>query len=200
MNFLINFNETFFTTFCHDAHFLKAFTIFKKTRILPVNTLSEADYQPVLSLFEKLLKEYQADNPFRMDLMRAYMLEILVFLSRCHPEEEVSKSVSQNPILAAFEELIEANYKTIKMPKGYAKLLHVTPNHLNSICSATLGKPAGELIRDRVLLEAKRLLVNSTNSISQVAYELKFEDNAYFSRFFKKYTGLTPDQFRKLHD
>ena len=60
-----------------------------------------------------------------------------------------------------------------------------------------LGKPAGEVIRDRLLLEAKRLLVNVDMGIAEIAYKLSFTDHAHFTKFFKKETGETPDEFRK---
>jgi AraC-like DNA-binding protein len=60
-----------------------------------------------------------------------------------------------------------------------------------------LGISAGELIRDRILLEAKRLLINLDLTISEIAYQLNFSDNSYFTKFFKKYTGQKPDEFRK---
>ncbi len=59
-----------------------------------------------------------------------------------------------------------------------------------------LGKTAGEIIRDRVLLEAKRLLTNASLTVTEAAHNLNFQDNSYFNRFFKKYTGATPDEFR----
>ena len=65
----------------------------------------------------------------------------------------------------------------------------LTPNHLNAICSDLLGQPAGTVIRERVILEAKRLLVNPESSVAAVADMLNFKDNSYFSKFFKKYTA-----------
>ena len=76
-------------------------------------------------------------------------------------------------------------------------MLFVTPGHLNALCKELLGIPAGEYIRNRVLLEAKRLLVNFELSVSGVARELNFADSSYFVRFFKKYTGQTPESFRR---
>jgi hypothetical protein len=73
----------------------------------------------------------------------------------------------------------------INFSKQYILTKHVT------------GRPAGELIRDRILLEAKRLLVNAEMNIAEVAAELEFEDNSYFSKFFKKYVGATPEIFKK---
>jgi len=62
-----------------------------------------------------------------------------------------------------------------------------------------LGQASGELIRNRVILEAKRLLVLNDYSISQIAYMLNFNDNSYFTKFFKKIEGVTPEEFRKKH-
>ena len=83
------------------------------------------------------------------------------------------------------------------MPKDYASLLYITPNHLNALCKELLGESAGELIRKRIILEAKRLLVIKDYSIAEVAYELNFNDNSYFTKFFKKIEGMTPEDFRK---
>jgi AraC-like DNA-binding protein len=67
----------------------------------------------------------------------------------------------------------------------YAELLYITPNHLNALCKEHLGMQAGEVIRNRIVLEAKRLLVNKNTSISEIAYYLNFADNSYFSKFLK---------------
>jgi AraC-like DNA-binding protein len=78
-------------------------------------------------------------------------------------------------------------------------MLYVTPNHLNVLSRDMLGRSAGEIIRDRVLLEAKRLLTNAAMTSAQIADELNFQDNSYFNRFFKKYEGVTPEEFRRSH-
>ena len=76
-------------------------------------------------------------------------------------------------------------------------MLFITPNHLNALCKEHWGMQAGEVIRNRIILEAKRLLVNQQTSISEIAYTLNFKDNSYFSKFFKKSVGITPEEFRK---
>ena len=100
-------------------------------------------------------------------------------------------------LLRNFQKLIDQHFKEKKLTKDYASMLYVTPNHLNALSKDVTGRPAGELIRDRILLEAKRLLVNAEMNVSQIADELDFDDNSYFSKFFKKYVGVTPDVFRK---
>ena len=85
------------------------------------------------------------------------------------------------------------------MPKQYAELLYITPNHLNALCNDFLGVSAGTLIRDRVILEAKRLLINLDLMVAEIADRLNFSDQSYFIKFFKKYEGITPEKFRKLN-
>jgi AraC family transcriptional activator of pobA len=75
--------------------------------------------------------------------------------------------------------------------------LYITPNHLNALCKEYLGMQAGEVIRNRILLEAKRLLVSQDITISEISDELSFNDNSYFTKFFKKLVGMTPEEFRK---
>jgi AraC family transcriptional regulator, transcriptional activator of pobA len=63
-----------------------------------------------------------------------------------------------------------------------------------------LGIPAGEVIRNRIILEAKRLLVNNDMTVLEIANYLNFADNSYFSKFFKRLEGVTPEEFRKRTD
>lgn len=103
----------------------------------------------------------------------------------------------QSVLIHNFQDLIEKYYKEKKLSKEYAELLYITPNHLNALCKDVLGFSSGELIRNRIILEAKRLLVNKNITINEIAYLLNFKDSSYFVKFFKKYTNFTPDQFRK---
>jgi len=96
-----------------------------------------------------------------------------------------------------FRKLVEKHFVRKKTPSDYASLLHVSPNHLNAIVKKLTGKSAGEIIRERVILEAKRLLAHTTLSVSEIAYQLGFSDNSYFGRFFRRQTKQTPEGFRR---
>jgi AraC family transcriptional regulator, transcriptional activator of pobA len=98
--------------------------------------------------------------------------------------------------IRSFEKLIETHYKDYKSVKDFADKLNITPNYLNAICTKTIGRTAGEIIRDRVILEAKRLLLHSSMSVCEMAYHLGYDDCSYFIRVFKKDVGSTPEQFR----
>jgi AraC-like DNA-binding protein len=99
--------------------------------------------------------------------------------------------------LKTFQKLIEKHFTELKLPMEYANLLYITPNHLNALCKEHLGIQAGEVIRNRIILEAKRQLINQQISITEISYSLNFKDNSYFSKFFKKQVGMTPEEFRK---
>ena len=98
--------------------------------------------------------------------------------------------------------MLDKHFKEIKYPKDYAELMHLSDKHLNRICKTCLGKTTSEVIIDRIVLEAKRMLVFSRFTVSQVAAELGYSNYAYFFHLFKKRTGKTPlefmNEFRRL--
>lgn len=195
--FVVNFNEPFITPICQDTQFLYDLPMFGGQR--NVYQLTETAYREIEASMRAMLHEYSYyTGKFKSDLMRAMLIQLLIYVARSIGTD-VPDGVSQRHLatLSEFKKHIELRYRTLRLPKDYAELLHITPNHLNTVCNATVGKSAGEIIRDRVLLEAKRQLVHRSLSISEIGYALDFKDNAYFSRFFKKYTGTTPEEFRK---
>ncbi|MCR6721813.1 MAG: helix-turn-helix domain-containing protein [Chitinophagaceae bacterium] len=87
-------------------------------------------------------------------------------------------------LLKNFIQLINLHFREKKLTKDYAALLYVTPNHLNALSKDVTGRSAGELIRERIILEAKRLLVNAQMNISEIAAELSFERQFLFHEIF----------------
>jgi AraC-like DNA-binding protein len=75
--------------------------------------------------------------------------------------------------------------------------MNLSASYLNTLCKQNLGKTLGDLIHERVILEAKRFFAFSDLTVSQVADALRFTEASYFIRFFRKETGLTPEQFRE---
>jgi AraC-like DNA-binding protein len=96
-----------------------------------------------------------------------------------------------------FEKYVEQYFYSKKYPHEYANLLNVTPNYLNKLCKEETGKTSSELIRKRIIIEAKRMLSYTNNSISEIAEKIGFESTSYFISYFKKTTNFSPDQFRK---
>lgn len=195
--YLINFNESFFTSICHNPHFVRDFPLFNHISGGSVNMLDARCRSEVEQMFALMLDEFENGGEYKMDMLRGMLIVILVQLSRQTPDTFKEGISKHNLILMRqFEKLIEQHYHEKKLPKEYAELMFITPNHLNAVVNSVVGKSAGEIIRNRILLEAKRLLANSDLMVGQIAEILSFEDNAYFTRFFKKYLGVTPEKFR----
>jgi AraC family transcriptional activator of pobA len=100
-------------------------------------------------------------------------------------------------LVRAFEALIDTRYRDHLGVADYAKALAVAPPTLTRACKEVLGKPPGEAVLDRLLLEAMRYLRHTAASSKQIADRLGFTDPAYFARFFKARSGMTPRQFRQ---
>jgi AraC family transcriptional activator of pobA len=96
-----------------------------------------------------------------------------------------------------FRALVEAHYAERWPASRYAQALAITQSRLDRTCRAASGRSAFEIVQDRVLLEARRKLVHVAAPVSALAYELGFEDPAYFCRFFKRRVGSTPTQWRR---
>ena len=196
--YLVNFTESFFSSVFINPHYIADFPFFSGISgdyVLPIPKKLQAE---VSDLFLRMEDECHHQREYKFDLLRSMLVELFVLISRNVVSDKTSKLTRHNYlILRNFQKLIEQQYKVNKLPKEYAELLFITPNHLNALCKSTMGKPAGEIIRDRVLLEARRLLVNSDFNVSQISHQLNFDDPSYFVKFFKKYIGVTPEEFRK---
>jgi AraC family transcriptional regulator, transcriptional activator of pobA len=196
--YVIHFSVEFFQSFLLANDYVSQFAFFNGDVDDAVINIPSPLHQKVTVLFEDIINE--SENPGRMgnDLIRALLIQVFILLERTNAGSVQKQSTPYNyTLLKSFQKLIEKNYSTLKLPKDYAELLYITPNHLNAVCNDMLGISAGELIRNRVLLEAKRLLINRSMSVAEIASELNFSDNSYFTKFFKKYTAVTPEEFRK---
>ncbi len=152
----------------------------------------------LVDTFRGIDREYAHLKKYSENIIRSYINILLFALSRAY-EKSIPLTDTNDIIfikVREFENSVNRNFKTLRTVSEYAHQLHITANYLNAICQKRRGKPAGEIIRDRMMLEARRMLTHSDNTISQIAYDLNFEDNSYFGRFFKKYSGYTPAQFR----
>ncbi len=197
--FVINFTENLFRAFLADAQYLEQFTFLRGVAKDSVWLLEGETREKVEDFIRLMIATLEERHPFGNDLVRACLLCILNTVAGITAGTNTSPLLQQNQVvLHNFRKLVEQYYAEKRLPKEYAAMLYITPNHLNALCKDLLNQPAGEIIRDRVLLEAKRLLVNAALDVSEIAYQLNFTDNSYFSKFFKKYTGTTPENFRKM--
>lgn len=103
-------------------------------------------------------------------------------------------------LVARFRQLLECDYQSNKPLARYARALGISASRLRAVCMDVTHRSPLQLIQDRLLLEAKRVLLYSNMSVAEAAYHLGFEDPAYFSRFFTKNCGSPPREFRRRSD
>jgi AraC family transcriptional activator of pobA len=124
-----------------------------------------------------------------------FLVETLRIMLR-HRHAAISPPGRQAELVARFRELIESEFRAALPVEAYARRLGVSVPRLRTACQQAARRPPGRLIEDRIILEAKRLLLYSNLSVATIGYALGFEDAAYFSRFFKKVTLRSPRGFR----
>ena len=196
--FIVNFSESYISALVADPRYLDQFSIFSGNAREQVITIPEGDRPAFENLLETIVREGKSKEALHDDFARTALLQLFIMVSRHSGKADVAQLPDAGSlVISNFRKLIEKYYKEKKLTKDYAALLYVTPNYLTALSKDVTGSSAGELIRQRVLLEAKRLLVNARMNVTEIASELDFIDNSYFTKFFKKYEGMTPEAFRK---
>lgn len=189
---LVNFDVALFRTFLANPEGIDDYPFFEKSGRETFYQLGEEN----ASILDVLSRIRQNKN--KTALVRIYLLELFYLVNQnLEAKENTNDYTAAQKLLLVFDQLVEKNYDQHHYPKTYASNLAVTPSYLNAVCQKVRGKTAGEMIRDRIRLEAKRLLINSKLSIAEISYLLGFDDNSYFTKFFKQQEGVTPGQFRK---
>lgn len=149
---------------------------------------------------ESMFHEMNEDLPEKKMVLQCYLNLLLSLIYRLlKKKSERITSLNNKNIrhFRTFQKSVKESYTPMKSIKEYARELNITTAHLNRICQSTVGKPALHIIHDFLVLEAEKFLKHTDLHISEIAYRLNFEDPAYFSRFFRKYTGVSPKQFRE---
>lgn len=108
----------------------------------------------------------------------------------------ISKTSKTDDLIAVFRELLNQTNDLQNNVAHYAEKLHTTPQNLNAICRKTLDQSATEVIAEHIISEAKRQLIYTVASVSEIAYSLNFSDTSHFVKYFKRHTSVTPLTFR----
>ena len=183
-------------------HKLSAFPFYYSYQNPPVLELTKKEWQSLQSKFQETYTEYQQNKLFRELKIITLINSIYIDLTRAYTADINTTTLCSSNylnILEQLENLINKHFYAEKLPRFYANSLNITTKHLNRVVKETVNKTTNQLISERILLEAKRLLVHSDENLANVANRLEFSDYAYFSKFFKSKTGITPMDFRKKY-
>jgi AraC family transcriptional activator of pobA len=171
----------------------------------PIFNLNNEQREFISALFQKMIAEYATDYSFKNDLIRSYINLIIHEALKMQPSENYSQQKSASSrITSVFLELLERQFPIesrehplqLKTAHDFAKGLSIHVNHLNRSVKEVTGKSTTAHITERVITEAKALLLHTDWSISEIAFALGFQYATYFNSYFKRITGTVPSALR----
>ena len=163
----------------------------------PLLLEKESDVGFLETLFKQGIAEIKNAMESTPDMLRSILdLILTTCASRYEMHDELLQKGKGQILVKKFFHLIEEHNQKNLLLSDYAQMIGVTPNHLTQIVKVLTGKTSSQIIKAKQLLEIKRLLAHTSLTVSEIANRLNFEDQSYFTKFFKRETGLTPVQYR----
>jgi AraC family transcriptional regulator, transcriptional activator of pobA len=193
----IKFSENFLL-FSPSEHTLIDYLDFFHDAGYPPNLiLNKSQGEEINYLFKQIEKEYQSEAYIRDLKILSYLIILLVDIQRIFMANKNKKSVMKSSaFINLFKKMVSKEFLTQRSVAFYASKLGVSEAHLFDLVKQNTGSTPGQIIRKEIALEAKRQLAHTEHSIAEIGYKLQFDDPSYFGRFFKRETGLSPNDFR----
>jgi len=197
----IYFHADFFCIHKHHKEVTSNGVLYNNVYQPPFVAVDESSSATLKMLCEQIKAEMQNPALAQYELLVSYLKIFLITAARLKKEQMIENSepkaeVKEPYILQKLKDFIEANYKEKHSASEYAELLNITPKALAKITKNSFNKTITDLISERIIIEAKRELYMSDKLIKEIAFELGYPDEYYFSRFFKKYAEVSPQAYR----
>ncbi|WP_129715453.1 helix-turn-helix domain-containing protein [Pedobacter sp. SYP-B3415] len=198
--YFIFYNRDFYCIQLHDEEVACDGLLFNNINNMPMTAVPEQEAGFINYLFSQITNEFELKDTSQEEMLRTYLKQLLIKSTRLWKQQHMDGVLAgQNTDLDSFRQftrLVEAHYKKKHMVADYAEMLLVAAKTLtHRFKKLNLPQP-NDVIKNRIMLEAKRLLVHTAMSAKEIAYELGYEDPAYFSRLFFIKTGESPSGFR----
>lgn len=161
--------------------------------------LDDADFIAIKQFIEQINIEIQQRKKDLKQFCQLYLNLILLQAKRSYSTQIAQPSSVLPPekqLLIRYKKLVSEHFLRNRKVADYADMLHITSDHLNKTMKNQSGKTAHELIEEMLLMEAKALLLHTNLNISEIVYQLNFNDPSHFNKFFKKLSGVNPTEFR----
>ena len=197
--YLVVFSEDFYNLRFQNIEIIPGYPLVTQLENGPILQLNQEMFSEFYSILEKIEKELKAIDADSEEIIIAYLKIFFLKLRQNFSKLIITQNESTNQmrkLVYRFNQFVDRHFHEIHHVKEYAELLGESPVQLNRAIKSLTGKTASEIIIERLILEAKRLLMFSDLSNKEVAYKLNYEDPSYFTRIFRKKTGYTPSGFR----
>jgi len=193
----INFVKDFYCIQTHDKEVSCNGILFNNIYESPFVAPEEKDTKKLDFILEALIDEFENDETAQHDMLQAYLKQFIVHSVRIKKEFNSPKDEVETKLFKDFSLLVDNHYKRLHSVTDYATKLGLSPKSLAKHFSRIGAQTPSDFIKNRILLEAKRKLLYTDESIKEIAYDLGFNDPAYFTRFFTKAENKSPKQFQK---
>ncbi|MGE5106463.1 MAG: helix-turn-helix domain-containing protein [Sphingobacteriales bacterium] len=197
----IYFHSEFFCIYKHHKEVTSHGVLYNNIYQPPFVKVDESSTATFKMLCEQIKTEMQNPALAQHELLVSYLKIFLINAARLKTQQQPDTAIelkdNKEPfILHKLKDAIEENFKTKHSPADYAAMLYMTPKALAKITKAHFNKTLSSLINERIIIEAKRELYLTNKTVKEIAYELGYEDEYYFSRFFKVNADVSPQMYR----
>ena len=196
----IYYNRDFYCIQIHDGEVACDGLLFNNINNMPMTAVPIEEVSFIDHLFMQMEHEFGLKDPSQEEMLRTYLKQLLIKSTRLwkqqHLDGVLTDSSNDPDSFRQFTRLVEEHYKEKHTVADYADLLLIAPKTLTHRFKRMNLPQPNEVIKNRIMLEAKRLLVHTAMSAKEIAYELGYDDPAYFSRLFVIKTGESPSGFR----
>lgn len=196
---IIMFNDEFLQLNYISADFISNLRLFSCSTSIPPIEPAKETFDRLLVYSNEIKNSFLSEEPFKFDMISSYLKLLLIECNRyavTSKDDNPQAVESGRSIVKSFRELLENNYFQWHRVNTYSRQLNITPDYLNNVIKASVGKSAKELIVQRIILEAKRLGLHTGMSSKEIAYSLGFDDPSHFSKLFKNETNQSFSDFR----
>jgi YesN/AraC family two-component response regulator len=197
----INFHSDFFCIYKHHQEIACNGVLFNNIYRQPYILLDDRELREFIKIIDQMKEEMKTMAEGQYELLISYLKIFLIKATRIkisqYPETKSEiQTGSEHFIIQSFKDAIEKHYRTMHSASDYADLLNIPVNTLAKISKNYFNKTLTDLITERIIIEAKRELYLTSKAVKQIASDLGFSDEYYFSRFFKTNTDISPKQYR----
>ncbi len=197
---LILFTQDFLLNNTVRLQFMDKLELFSRLGHEPLS-VPAASVKKLMVYANEMMDAFRSTDKYKMETIESYLKLFLVECdrqySRAAAAEHVQNAAELTPLVKRFMEMVEAHFTEWHQVQDYAAALHVTAKYLSEITKGTLKQSPKEFIQDRIIMEAKRMLLFTSRSVKETGFELGFDDPARFSRFFKDCTGRSVLDFTR---